>query len=277
MKRFTLFILVLFLIPMGATASQNYTKIQKKLETTFKQNFSKRGLKGVYAKVTVLEELKEIKGFYFIKVDINDTKKNQKVRQFIISNGTILLPDAIDLSKSSSLLRDLTFKYDVYKVDTKNLTLIKGDKNAKNIIIKVGDFQCPFCQKAHDELEKILKGKKNYAVYMMHLPLKIHNQAILRAKIFEAGKKMGKNFESDLYHIKGMNDQQVIDMFAKKSGNSKKFKKLLNSPEIMNKIKSNEKQAIKLGLSSTPVIFINGKKINGFSPALMKKAVKTIK
>jgi glutaredoxin len=279
MKRFLcLLIVALFLIPMGVTAATNKNpELSHKIESFFKSSLQKRGLQGVEIKATVLEKIKGLDGFYFVRIDIDDKPRNKKVNQFIITDGERLLPDVINLQKGTSLLKDLTFKYETYNVDTKGLTIIKGNKSAKNVIIKVGDFECPFCQKAHDDLEKLLKGKKDYVVYQMHLPLKFHKQAILRAKIFEAGKMMGKNFENELYHVKGLSDDKLVEKFAKKSGNPAKFKKLLESKEIMNKIQSQSQRASALGLSATPVLFINGKKIVGYNPPMMKKAIDSFK
>lgn len=289
MKRvLSLLAIVLLLISCGGnntnvkSASENskaaITKvdIKSELEKSFIANFEKRNIKNVEAIVTVIEELDTIKGFYFVQLDINDKNNNRKSKQFVISDGVRILPDVINLRDGSSLLKDLTFKNENYKIETSGLTLIGGDKNSKNIIVKISDFECPFCQKANDDLKKQLEGKTDYALYMMHLPLRIHKQAILRAKILEVGITMGKNFTNDLYHVR-KSDTDLIAEFAERSGDTDKFKKLLESKDIMEKIKRHEKQANDLGISSTPVIFVNGKKINGFNPALVTKSIKDFK
>lgn len=249
--------------------------VKTTLEQSFQNNFQMRGIQNVSATVTVVEEIKEVSGFYFVQVDINDSGKGRKAKQYVISDGTRILPDVVNLTDGSSLLKDLTFKHENYSVDVSNLTLIGGNKDAKNIIVKVSDFQCPFCTKANDDLKKQLAGKSDYALYMLHMPLRIHNQARLRAQILEAGLQLGHNFTNDLYHTT-LDDKAIIEDFAKKSGDADKFKSLVKSPEIAAKIQAHEKQAMDMGLSSTPVLFVNGKKIGGFNPALVAKSIQNI-
>ncbi len=276
-QKFTvIFLLIILLTGFACYAEINNPEVAKKLEKVFNDNFKKRKLEDVTAKVIILEELKNPTGFYFIKVKIDDKKNNRKASQYVISNGDYLLPDIIDLKKGSSLLKDLSFKYDVYDVDTKGLSLIGGKEGAKNIIIKVSDFQCPFCNKAAKYLEKKLEGRDDYALYMLNLPLAMHNQAMLRAKILEAGLKMGKNFAHELYDV-NKSDEELIKYFGEKTGDVEKFKELVNSKEIEDKIKAQMKKANELEISSTPVFFINGKKISGYNPPLIDKAINNFK
>jgi glutaredoxin len=276
-KLTVVFLLIMFLAGLNSYAEtkQNQNIIQS-LEKVFNENFKKRKLTDVTAKVSVLQELDSPKGFYFVKVKIDDKKNNRQVTQYVISDGNYLLPDVIDLKKGSSLLKDLTFKYEVYDVDTKNLSLIGGKKDAKNVIVKVSDFQCPFCNKGAKYLKKKLEGRDDYALYMLNLPLAMHNQSMLRAKVLEAGLKMGKNFSEDLYDV-NKSDEELIKYFAEKTGDPEKFKELVNSKEIEDRVKAQMKQAEKLGISSTPVFFINGKKIPGFNPQLIDKAINNFK
>ncbi len=274
-KLTAVFILIMFLTGLGYAQTDKQRVVQA-LEKTFNDTFKMRKMQDVTAKVTVLEELKKPAGFYFLKVKIDDKKNNRKVTQYVISDGTYLLPDIVDLKKHSSLLKDLTYKYDVYDIDTKGLSFVGGNKDAKNIIIKVSDFQCPFCKKAAADLEKKLKGRNDYALYMMNFPLAMHKQAMLRAKILEAGLKMNKNFLYELFKV-NKSDDELIKYFGEKTGDLAKFKEILNSKEIEDRIKAQMKKASDLGISSTPVFFINGRKIMGFNPPQIDKAIANFK
>lgn len=253
--------------------------IEKTLEKNLLSNFEKRGLKNVDVEILVIKEIDEIKGYYLVKAVITDKQNNKKADQYLVSNGNILLPDIVDISKGSSILRETIFMYDTVNIDVSNLTLIYGNKNSKNIIIKVSDFECPYCRKANEYLNSKLTGKKDVAVYLMHFPLSIHKKAMLYSKILEAGLKLGKNFTAELYSGKydSMNDKQIIEAFGNMTGKKLEFEKLLESKEVADKIKQHMELADKYGINSTPVIFINGRKVEGYNTQIIDKGFSLMK
>lgn len=91
--------------------------------------------------------------------------------------------------------------------------------------------------------------------------------------------KFGKNFLNELYSGKydGMDDQKIIETFANMSGKKIEFEKLINSKEIADRIKMQMEYAEKLGVNSTPVIFINGRKIEGYNTQLIDKGFSLLK
>jgi predicted DsbA family dithiol-disulfide isomerase len=114
---------------------------------------------------------------------------------------------------------------------------------------------------------------------MLHVPLSIHDKALLYAKIFEAGIKLNKNFADELYSGKydKMADEEIINKFAEMSGKAEEFKKLVNDKTIEDRVKANEEYAQSLGISSTPVLFFNGRKVEGFNTQLIDKGIKLLK
>jgi len=253
--------------------------VEDRLKSALLDNFEKRGLKDIEITITNLKSIDSLKGFYFFKVDIVDKARNRTARQYIISDGKYLLPDLINIKEGSSLIKDYAFEYDIENIDISKLTFVKGDKNSKNIIVDASDFQCPFCRKAHGYLTEKLQSKKDYAIYMLHVPLSIHDKAMLFAKIFEAGIKLNKNFADELYSGKydKMADEDIINKFAEMSGKSDEFKKLVNDKSLEDRIKSHEAYAKSLGIQSTPVIFFNGRKVEGFNTQLIDKGISLLK
>ncbi|MCB4204233.1 thioredoxin domain-containing protein [Deferribacterales bacterium Es71-Z0220] len=275
MKRFILYLLTVTIFASTVFAAS----VEDTLKSALLDNFKKRGLNDIELTITNLKPIDSLKGFYFFKVDINDKARNRKAKQYIISDGQYLLPDVINIKEGSSLIKDYAFEYDIEKVDLSRLTFVKGDKNSKNIIVDASDFQCPFCRKAHSYLNEKLQGKKDYALYMLHVPLSIHDKAVLYAKIFEAGIKLNKDFADELYSGKydKMTDEDIINKFAELSGKTEEFKKLVNDKTIEDRVKANEEYAQSLGISSTPVLFFNGRKVEGFNTQLIDKGINLLK
>lgn len=275
MKRFIIFLLIfnVFISNLFAASTENT------LKQALMDNFKNRGLNDIELTITNLKSMDFLKGFYFFKVDIVDKARNRTAKQYIISDGKYLLPDVINIKEGSSLIKDYAFEYDIENIDLSKLTFVKGDKNSKNIIVDASDFQCPFCRKAHSYLKEKLQGKKDYAVYMLHVPLSIHDKAILFAKIFEAGIKLNINFDDELYSGKydKMSDEEIINKFAEMSGKSEEFKKLVNDKSTEDRVKSQEAYAKSLGIQSTPVIFFNGRKVEGYNTQLIDKGINLFK
>ncbi|MBZ4642447.1 MAG: hypothetical protein JG767_56 [Deferribacteraceae bacterium] len=253
--------------------------VEDNLKSALIDNFKKRGLNEIELKITSLKAIDDLKGFYFFKVDIFDRARNRSAKQYIISDGKYILPDIINIKEGSSIIKDYAFEYDIEQLDLSKLTFVKGNKNSNNIIIDASDFQCPFCRKAHTYLEEKLKNVKDYAFYMLHVPLSIHDKAVLYAKIFEAGLKLNKNFADELYSGKydNMQTEEIIAKFAEMSGNPDKFKKLVDDKFIEDKIKSEEAYAQSLGIQSTPVLFFNGRKVEGYNTQLIDKGLNLFK
>jgi glutaredoxin len=253
--------------------------VEEELKLTLTDNFKKRGFKDIDLTIKKIKDVEILKNFYFFRVDIIDKERNRQSTQYIISNGKYLIPDVIDLKNNDSLIKELAFEYDITDIDVSKLTFVKGNKNSKNIIIDVSDFQCPFCRKAHSYLNEKLAGKKDYALYMMHVPLSIHDKAMLYAKIFEAGLMMNKNFSDELYSGKydNLKETEIIDRFAQLSGNPEEFKRLVNDKKIEEKIVQSNNYASTLGINSTPVIFFNGRKVEGYNTKLIDKGVELLK
>lgn len=253
--------------------------VEEELKLTLTDNFKKRGFKDIDLTIKKIKDVEILKNFYFFRVDIIDKERNRQSTQYIISNGKYLIPDVIDLKNNDSLIKELAFEYDITDIDVSKLTFVKGNKNSKNIIIDVSDFQCPFCRKAHSYLNEKLAGKKDYALYMMHVPLSIHDKAMLYAKIFEAGLMLNKNFSDELYsgNYDNLKDIEIIDKFAQLSGNPEEFKRLVNDKKIEEKIVQSNNYASTLGINSTPVIFFNGRKVEGYNTKLIDKGVELLK
>ncbi len=150
----------------------------------------------------MIEKLKEPKGLYFIKkMILTDNKSGREQEQLVFTDGKYIMPDVLTINTNTSLKDVLTFKTtEKVDIDVSGLTIMDGRKGAKHTIVKVSDFQCPYCKRAYVYLHNEIKRRNlDVAIYMMHLPLEFHSKAKLYAAIFEAGAEMGKSFGGELY------------------------------------------------------------------------------
>ena len=299
MKR--LFILVVLLAALVTGCKSADLKV---LEKNLQAGFAQTG-QDIKVQVIELKNLKDIlPGFAFVEIKIYNNNLVNTER--FITNGRYFAKDIIDSKTLSSLKDELDFEFaKVETIDTSKLTLASGNKDAKNVIVEITDFQCPYCKKANALFKEKLADKSDYALYIVHLPLDMHPNAQIMAQIFEAGMQMGFNFKNELFeadYIKVIESKiedlqeagtqlnqetlavlidevnnQIINDFAAKTDNPDKFKSLVLSDEIKTKVDETKELAENLNISATPAFYINGKAISGYNERLILKALDDIK
>lgn len=148
---------------------------------------------------------------------------------------------------------------------------IKGDPNAKAVLIGYGDFQCPACAAYAPLLSELEKEFPNdLAIVFRHFPLRtIHANASVAAQASEAAAKQGKFWQMhDLLYAKQIDWEKAADarsIFAGYAGelglDVAQFSADMNSEEIKAKIDADYLAAMRLGLTGTPTFFVGGKQL----------------
>lgn len=272
MRKILLITLALFVTSM-AFAEQFSPEKLVSLRKLVEKSYAKTG-RQLSVELTLLDTIGE---YGFIKI-VTKENGNQLGEQMIFTDGKYLFPDVIDVEDTTGKRDELTFKHTTGEnIDYSFLSLVYGNKNAKNVIIEVSDFQCPYCRNAHKYLESKYKGK-DVAVYLMHYPLSFHLKARLYAKVFEAGKEQDVNFAEELYSTTEDFDQkadsEIINHFSAKVPNKAKFVKDMESTKIDARIDAQFRYAQSYKITGTPHIFFNGKAVSGFRPNLYDIAIK---
>ncbi|TYB32638.1 MAG: thioredoxin domain-containing protein [Flexistipes sinusarabici] len=125
--------------------------------------------------------------------------------------------------------------------------------------------------------------EENYAFYVLNYPLQMHKKAKVFAKIHYAAAEMGHDLMDEIFRyvgkgdFKNLNDEQIIDYFAKKTENEKQFKKIVASKEAEENLEWNINKGKSLNISGTPAIFVNGKRIDGFNRQKINEYLNQIK
>lgn len=99
---------------------------------------------------------------------------------------------------SQYLARDEAGKLIKTVIDENKLTNVswKGDKKAKITMVEFSDFECPYCSKFADTMDKVFENYgKNIRFTFRNFPLSFHANAKKAAEAFECAKDQGKEFE----------------------------------------------------------------------------------
>ncbi|MBK9758337.1 MAG: thioredoxin domain-containing protein [Nannocystis sp.] len=148
----------------------------------------------------------------------------------------------------------------------------RGLAGAPVTIVEFGDFECQFCARGNDTLEKMRRryGDKLRVVFK-HFPLSFHGHAFLAARAALAAEAEGKfwEFHDRLYQTRADFDEATLVAIARELGlNAKKFKERLYSAEYDAKIIADQELGATLGVRGTPAYFVNGRALDGAVPEL---------
>lgn len=157
---------------------------------------------------------------------------------------------------------------------------VLGNSSAKVTIVEFSDFQCPFCRKFWRETLPSLKkdyidtGKAKF-VYR-DFPLSGHPSAHITAIASECADDQGKYWQM---HDKIFQEQDKkgegtvtysaddLKRWAKEAGlNNGQFNQCLDSQKYKAEVDKDFEDGTKAGVTGTPTLFINGRKVVGAQP-----------
>ena len=151
---------------------------------------------------------------------------------------------------------------------------ILGSKNAPVVLVEFADYQCPYCQKVHVELDKLHKefGDK-LAIAYKDFPLPMHPNAEKAAEAARCAGVQGKFWE---FHDKLFVDKKLEPADLKQEAsalqlNTTQFDACLDSGSEAAAVKKDTAEGKHLGLTGTPSFFANG---HFFSGAMTYEALR---
>lgn len=153
---------------------------------------------------------------------------------------------------------------------------VRGNPAAGVTIIEFSDFQCPFCARVNPTLAKIREtyGDKVKLIFK-DFPLPNHPQAPKAAEAAHCAAEQGKYWEM---HDVMFANQRALDVPALKQSaaglglDTAKFNRCLDSGQYASKVAAGASQGDKLGVNSTPTLYINGRPVIGAQPFEVFKA-----
>ena len=147
---------------------------------------------------------------------------------------------------------------------------VRGRADAPVTLVEFGDFQCPPCATLADPIDKLEREyRPRLRLVFRHLPIPNHQHAREAALASEAASLQGRFWEMhDLLYreqsvwSKAPDVRVLFNSYAGMLGlNIDRFKKDMESEQAKARVKSDEQQALALGLVTTPSIFVNNAKL----------------
>jgi protein-disulfide isomerase len=211
---------------------------------------------------------------------------NKKIFDFLLSKDqkTLIRMTKMDMSKDP-------YAENMKKIDVKGRP-VRGNPNAKVVIVNFDDFECPFCSRAHQTLfPELLKeyGDRIAFIYKDFPLSEIHPWAIHAAVDANCLGALNNDAYWDFADYIHSNQQVVnsekghdnqfaaLDRITLTEG--AKFK--VDTTKLQTCIKAQKEDAVTasvkegeaLGVDGTPTMFVNGRSVNGARSAEEFRAV----
>lgn len=162
-----------------------------------------------------------------------------------------------------------------------------GDENASVTIVEFGDFQCPACAGFNNGPIQQLKSEYvetgKVKMYWKDYPLvNIHPWSQPAAETMECVYKEDNeafwNVKERLFRNQGVlgittAEDQIIEWASKEGINKTSIRTCLESEDPGNKVDADKREGKNSGVTGTPSIYVNGKKLDGFGYQTIKNAV----
>jgi protein-disulfide isomerase len=144
----------------------------------------------------------------------------------------------------------------------------RGPEDAPITLLEYGDFECPYCARAHIIINDLLKSAGREVRFIFrHFPLtQVHPHALLAAQAAEASGVQGRfwDMHDALYENQDALDLDDIIGYAAQLGlDLESFNAALENESIPEHIKSDFRGGVRSGVGGTPSFFINGLKYEG--------------
>jgi len=160
---------------------------------------------------------------------------------------------------------------------------VKGNPDAEVVLVKYGDFECPYCAAAYPVVDALVEEFGDTLRFeYKHLPLSsIHPNAIPASKAAEAAGQQDKFFEyHDLLYDRqrewsraGAPAAKFIEYAKELSLDMDLFKKHQNSSLLSERVRSDSREAFRRGFQSTPTFTLNGDRITYQNPAQLRALI----
>ena len=146
-----------------------------------------------------------------------------------------------------------------------------GSSSAPVTLVEFSDFQCPFCQRVAPTLKQVKDtyGDKVRVVWKDFPLTQIHPQAFKAGEAAHCAADQGKFWE---YHDRLFANQQALQpndlkKYAADLGlDAAAFATCLDTSKHGERVRDGVAEGSKLGVNSTPTIYINGRVLSGAQP-----------
>jgi protein-disulfide isomerase len=247
--------------------------LQKKIEQYLRHIYAF----GTEVKLVVPEPKdSEVAGLLVTTVELTSGESHDTAKMYLSRDGKFLFRgDMTDMSKDP--MAETRAKIDL------NSAPFLGSPTATVTVVEFADFECPVCRQLHDQLKTVLPNYPQVKFYFKDFPIEqIHpwaKTAALAGRCAFAQKptafwRMYDGFYDSQDLVSAANAwDKAVDFAGRASLDQAAFKSCLASPEAAAAVDASVANARLVEVTSTPTIFVNGRRIVGADVATIERYI----
>ena len=269
------FVFLFVLICLGCSAQSGSPDISLRVERQVRSYYSIP----LDVKITVSpRKPSEFPNYDAVTVTFNSGEKKHDY-EFLLSKDdkTLIRMTRLDLTKDP-------YAEVMQKIDTRGRP-VRGNKDAKVVVVNYDDFECPFCSRMHQTLfPELLKeyGDRVEFIYKDFPLLEMHPWAMraavdancLAAQSGDAYWDFADYLHANQRDVSSAKDRDGEFAVLDRLTMDRASKHHLDSQKLQSCVKAQNDDAVKvslkegeaLGVEATPTLYINGEKIDGVQP-----------
>ena len=206
------------------------------------------------------------------RLNVSSENLDEKIEKFLLNNPEIIL-QSLENYEKKKIAEKKKFNNQIIADNRKQIVntsngMYSGNLESKNVIIEFFDYNCSYCKKAHQDILKIEKNKKNVKVIYKNFPILSENsKKLAEIALFIAKDNNEKfiKFHNLIMSKKGLiNKNQLKDILDDLGFDQGKLKNNLNSEYIKSQLLKDRELAEKLSLRGTPAFIVNDKLFFGY-------------
>jgi protein-disulfide isomerase len=145
---------------------------------------------------------------------------------------------------------------------------VLGPEDAPVTLVEYGDFQCPYCARAHPIVQELLRRRTNLLRFAYrHFPLiNVHPYAELAAEAAEAAGARGRFWPVHDWLFANQDRLSPVTLIAALVGmglDGEAIAGELRDHDFLDKVQSDFVSGVRSGVNGTPAFFINGMRYEG--------------
>jgi protein-disulfide isomerase len=159
-----------------------------------------------------------------------------------------------------------------------------GDPKASVTLVEFSDFECPVCRSLHDTLRGLLPHYPQVRVVFKDFPIEqLHPWARTAAIAGRCAYQQDPKAFWKLYDLIYDNQDlispenawtKMLDYGAQAGANADAFKACMSGPEASAAVDASRSNGLKLEVTSTPTVFVNGRRMVGADPATLEQYIR---
>ena len=140
---------------------------------------------------------------------------------------------------------------------------VRGDREARILLVEYSDLECPFCQRFHSTGQQIVDEFQGQVAWVYrHFPLdQLHSKARKEAEATECAAELGGEdgfwrLTDKIYEVtpsnNGLDLASLPDLATEVGLNKDEFEDCLNSGRQAQKVEEDYQSGVKAGITGTP-------------------------